>query len=104
MYLLLDVINFYIKHATEYQERVINASTILWMLQILDHQRRDRALCLLVAKTVLKIVDNHQILFDYQEMAIIKKFNKALENLNKDPNLQDEPTSSEDEKAEEESS
>jgi hypothetical protein len=31
------VINFYIKHATEYQERVINASTILWMLQILDH-------------------------------------------------------------------
>jgi len=35
------------------------------MLQILDHARQDRALCLLVAKTVLKIVDNHQILFDY---------------------------------------
>ena len=61
-------------------------------------------MCLLVAKTVLKIVDNHQILFDYQEMAIIKKFNKALENLNKDPNLPDEPTSSEEEKVEEESS
>lgn len=43
---------------------------------------------MLVAKTVLKIVDNHQILFDYQEMAIIKKFNRALENLNLDPNEQ----------------
>ena len=59
LYLLLDVINFYIKHATEYQDKVINAATILWMLQILDHSRKDRALCLLVAKTVLKIVDNH---------------------------------------------
>jgi len=26
-------------------------------------------------------VNNHQIVFDYQEMAIIKKFNKALDNL-----------------------
>lgn len=65
LYLLLDVINFYIKHPTPYQDKVINAATILWMLQILDHSRQDRALCLLVAKTVLKIVDNHQILFDY---------------------------------------
>jgi hypothetical protein len=32
LYLLLDVINFYIKHATEYQDKVINAATILWML------------------------------------------------------------------------
>lgn len=95
LYLLLDVINFYIKHPTPYQDKVINAATILWMLQILDHSRQDRALCLLVAKTVLKIVDNHQILFDYQEMAIIKKFNKALENLNRDPNLPSEPSSQE---------
>ena len=93
LYLLLDVINFYIKHATDYQDKVINAATILWMLQILDHSRKDRDLCLLVAKTVLKIVDNHQIIFDYQEMAIIKKFNKALENLNKDPNMPTEPSS-----------
>jgi hypothetical protein len=28
-------------------------------------------------------------------MAIIKKFNKALENLNKDPNLPTEPSSDE---------
>jgi hypothetical protein len=27
------------------------------------------------------VVDSHQIIFDYQEMAIIKKFNKALDNL-----------------------
>jgi len=32
LYLLLDVINFYIKHETEYQDKVINAATILWML------------------------------------------------------------------------
>jgi hypothetical protein len=28
-------------------------------------------------------------------MAIIKKFNKALENLNKDPNIPSEPSSDE---------
>lgn len=85
LYLLLDVVNFYIKHPTEYQKEVINAATILWMLQILDRNGQDRELCLLVAKSVLRIVDNHQIVFDYQEMAIIKKFNRALENLNLEP-------------------
>ena len=39
---------------------------------------------MLAAKTVLKVVTNHQIVFDYQEMAIIKKFNKALENIGQD--------------------
>jgi len=29
-------------------------------------------------------------------MAIIKKFNKALENLNKDPNIPSEPSSDDD--------
>ena len=29
----------------------------------------------------MKVVNNHQIVFDYQEMAIIKKFNKALDNI-----------------------
>jgi hypothetical protein len=72
-------------HPTPYQSSVINAATILWMLQILDRYRKDKDLCLLVAKIILKIVDNHQIVFDYQEMAIIKKFNKALDYLNKDP-------------------
>lgn len=63
--MLLDVVNFYIKHPTEYQKEVINAATILWMLQILDRNGQDRELCLFVAKSVLRIVDNHQIVFDY---------------------------------------
>lgn len=51
------------------------------MLTIIDTHKEDYDLCLLAAKTVLKVVNNHQIVFDYQEMAIIKKFNKALDNL-----------------------
>ena len=81
LYQLLDVINFYIKHETPHQVEVINPSTILWMLQIIDTHHDDSDLCLLAAKTVLKVVTNHQIIFDYQEMAIIKKFNKALDNI-----------------------
>jgi len=96
LYLLLDVVNFYIKHNTEYQKDIINAGTILWMLTILDKNGKDQDLSLLVAKSVLRIVDNHQILFDYQEMAIIKKFNRALENLNKDPKDHDCATSDDD--------
>lgn len=65
LYQLLDVINFYIKHETPYQKEVIDPSIILWMLQILDNHRHDQDLCLLAAKTVLKVVDNHQIIFDY---------------------------------------
>lgn len=51
------------------------------MLKIIDTHKEDADLCLLAAKTVLKVVNNHQIVFDYQEMAIIKKFNKALDNI-----------------------
>ena len=81
LYQLLDVINFYIKHETPHYKDVINPSTILWMLQIIDTHSEDEDLCLLAARTVLKVVNNHQIEFDYQEMAIIKKFNKALDNI-----------------------
>ena len=56
------------------------------MLQIIDKQKEDYDLCLLAAKTVLKVVNNHQIVFDYQEMAIIKKFNKALDNIGDENN------------------
>ena len=77
------MINFYIAHSTPYQAEVINPSTILWMLEILDTHRQDKDLCLLAAKTVLKVVDNHQIVFEYQEMAIINQFNKALENIDR---------------------
>lgn len=73
--------NFYIKNKTQYQSKVINAQIILWMLEILCKQGKDdQELSLLAAKTILRVVDNHQIIFDYQEMAIIKKFNKALDN------------------------
>ena len=81
LYQLLDVVNFYIMHETPYQEKVINPSIILWMLKIIDQHKDDADLCLLAAKTILKVVNNHQIVFDYQEMAIIKKFNKALDNI-----------------------
>ena len=42
-------------------------------------------MCLLAAKTVLLAVNHHKIVFDTQEMAIIEKFNKALENFGGDP-------------------
>lgn len=59
LYQLIDVINFYIKHETPYQKDVINPSTILWLLQIIDTHKADHDLCLLAAKTVLKVVNNH---------------------------------------------
>ena len=85
LYQLLDVINFYIKYETEFQKEIINAQTILWMLQIIEQQNRDKDLCLIAAKTVLLAVNHHKIVFDTQEMAIIEKFNKALENFGGDP-------------------
>ena len=54
------------------------------MLSIIDTHKDDYDLCLLAAKTVLKVVTNHQIVFEHQEMAIIKKFNRALEHLGED--------------------
>ena len=63
------------------QSQIIEPSIILWMLRILDNHRSDQYLCLLAAKTVLKVVETHSVVFDYQEMAIIKNFNRALENI-----------------------
>ena len=34
---------------------------------------------------MLLAVNHHKIVFDYQEMAIIEKFNRALENFGGDP-------------------
>lgn len=59
LYQLLDVVNFYIMHETPYQEKVINPSIILWMLKIIDMHKEDADLCLLAAKTILKVVNNH---------------------------------------------
>ena len=81
LYRLLDVINFYVSHRTTHQHEVLEPMIVLWMLSILEKHRQDSQLCLLAARTLLKLVDNHQITFDYQEMAVIKKFNRALENI-----------------------
>ena len=80
------------------QFEIIEPSIILWMLRILDNHRSDQYLCLLAAKTVLKVVENHSVVFDYQEMAIIKNFNKALANIegNTD-NVSDENSEDEEE-------
>jgi uncharacterized protein YejL (UPF0352 family) len=61
------------------------------MLKILVKYRQDPDLSLLAAKTILKVVDNHQIIFDYQEMAIINKFNKALDNYEPDKQNSSDP-------------
>lgn len=41
LYQLLDIVNFYINHKTQYQSKVINAQIILWMLEILCKQGKD---------------------------------------------------------------
>lgn len=63
------------------REEVINPNTILWLLKIIVKFRSNKILCLNAAKTLLDVVSNHTIVFDYQEDAIIKKFNVALQNL-----------------------
>lgn len=80
---LLQVIAFYIDlDQSECQRRdIITPHTILWMLEIVEHQRTEKYLCCLTARVLLDIVSRHQILFDYQEVAIIKKFNLALQNI-----------------------
>jgi hypothetical protein len=59
------------------------------MLRILDNHRSDRFLCLLAAKTILKVVNIHSVVFDYQEMAIIQHFNRALENIEETRDMKD---------------
>ena len=80
---LLMVIKFYINlDESECQRRdIITPHNILWMLEIIEHQRDQKSLCCQTARTLLAIVSRHQILFDYQEVAIIKKFNTALQNI-----------------------
>ena len=47
----------------------------------MEHQRNEKLLCCLTSSTLLNIVSKHEIHFDYQEVAIIKKFNLALQNI-----------------------
>lgn len=79
---LLKVIKVYIdRDESECQKQIINPNTILWMLEIMENQRQEKFLCCLTSSTLLSIVIKHEIHFDYQEVAIIKKFNLALHNI-----------------------
>ena len=79
---LLKVINFYIdQDDSPIQNQIINPHTILWMLEIMEHQLNDKYLCCVTSMTLLKIVSKHPIRFEHQEVAIIRKFNQALQNI-----------------------
>ena len=47
----------------------------------MEHHRAEKYLCCLTSSTLLRIVSKHEIHFYYQEVAIIKKFNAALQNI-----------------------
>lgn len=78
---VLKVIRYYITYNSPLQSEVINPDIILWLLEILEEHKDDKLLGCKAAITLLQIVSKHQIVFDYQEVAIIKKFNQALQNL-----------------------
>lgn len=79
---LLKVIKFYIyQDDSACQKDIIKPDTILWMLEIMEEQKHSKYLCCLTSATLLEIVSKHEIHFDYQEVAIIKKFNLALQNI-----------------------
>ena len=78
---VLKVIKFYIRYESPLQKEVINPETIIWLLNVLEQQKDDKLLCCKTAVTLLDLVSGHQINFEYQEVAIIKKYNKALQTL-----------------------
>lgn len=87
---ILKVIKFYIyQDNSTCQRDIINPHTILWMLEIMENHRFEKYLCCLTSNTLLQIVSKHEIHFDYQEVAIIKKFNLALQNIDV---IEDEPS------------
>ena len=73
---LLKVIKAYIfLDKSPSQHIIIAPPTILWMLEIMEHQMNDKYLCCVTSMTLLRIVSRHEIRFEHQEVAIIKKFN-----------------------------
>ena len=67
---------------------------------MMESQRYNKYLCCVGASVLLNIVTNHEIHFNYQEVAIIKKFNQALQNTEVEDDF--EETSKEDESESEE--
>lgn len=91
---LVDVVNFYSNHESEYQSEFINSETILWLLRVIDDHlanksKINRFLCCLCSLTLLGIVDKHNVEISYQEQEIIRKYNKILQNLD-DPDEDEE--------------
>ena len=81
---LIDVIKFYINlDCSPIQMEIISPDTILWMLSIINtfYNTPHKYLSCITSHAVLAIVSKHEIVFDYQEVAIIRKFNKALLNI-----------------------
>ena len=62
---------------------IISPDTILWLLGIINtyYDTSNKYLSCIASHTLLAIVSKHEIVFDYQEVAIIRKFNKALLNI-----------------------
>ena len=62
---------------------IISPNTILWMLTIINYyyETPNKYLSCITSHTLLAVVSKHEIVFDYQEVAIIRKFNKALLNI-----------------------
>jgi len=81
LFCVISYIKCYVHRPSQVQKDVVNPDTIIWLLEVLEEHKHDKKLCLASAKTLLAFVSNHSIVFDYQEVAIIKKFNHALQNL-----------------------
>jgi len=66
--------------------KIINPLTVVWLLKILSRQSRqmtpvNQELCCMCSLTLLSIVDNNDMVIDYQDQAIIKLFNIVLQNI-----------------------
>ena len=65
-------------------DRIINPSTVLWLLQMLSKKSKDyenRKICSICSLTLLSIVDNNVVACGFHEQAIIHLFNKVLQNI-----------------------
>lgn len=57
---------------------LINADSILWLLNLIIKHIKNKYLCCLASLTLLGIVENHQIIIDVHEQAIKKAFNRVF--------------------------
>ena len=50
----------------------------MWILQIIDAHRSEPNVSIYAAKTMLNLIEHHDLTFDYTEHSIIKRFNKVI--------------------------